>query len=53
MNEGRNVTKLKFKSKIKFWLLDEPTINLDDEGKKIGLKDGFRAVYCLFKYKFF
>ena len=24
-----------------------------DEGKKIGLKDGFRAVYCLFKYKFF
>jgi len=24
-----------------------------DEGKKIGIKDGFRAVYCLFKYKFF
>jgi len=24
-----------------------------EEGKKIGLKDGFRAVYCLFKYKFF
>ena len=24
-----------------------------EEGKKIGLKDGFRAFYCLIKYKFF
>ncbi|WNJ19414.1 glycosyltransferase family 2 protein [Pontibacter sp. G13] len=24
-----------------------------DEGKKIGWKDGFRAIYCIFKYKFF
>jgi hypothetical protein len=24
-----------------------------DEGKKIKLKDAFRAVYCIFKYKFF
>ena len=24
-----------------------------EEGKKIGLKDGFRALYCLVKYKFF
>ena len=23
------------------------------EGKKIGLKDGFRAIYCLVKYRFF
>ena len=23
------------------------------EGKKIGIKDGFRAVYCLLKYRFF
>jgi len=23
------------------------------EGKKIGLKDGFRALYCILKYKFF
>ena len=24
-----------------------------DEGKKIGLKDAFRAIYCIVKYKFF
>jgi len=24
-----------------------------DEGKKIGWKDGFRAIYCIFKYSFF
>ena len=24
-----------------------------EEGKKIGLKDGFRAIYCLIKYRFF
>jgi glycosyltransferase involved in cell wall biosynthesis len=24
-----------------------------EEGKKIGWKDGFRAIYCIFKYKFF
>lgn len=24
-----------------------------DEGKKIGWKDGFRAIYCILKYKFF
>ena len=24
-----------------------------DEGKKIGWKDGFRAIYCIFKYGFF
>lgn len=24
-----------------------------DEGKKIGLKDAFRAIYCIFRYKFF
>ncbi|WP_107037144.1 glycosyltransferase family 2 protein [Brumimicrobium mesophilum] len=24
-----------------------------DEGKKIGWKDGFRAIYCIFKYRFF
>ena len=24
-----------------------------DEGKKIGWRDGFRALYCIFKYKFF
>ncbi len=24
-----------------------------DEGKKIGLKDAFRAVYCIIKYRFF
>ena len=24
-----------FKNKIKFWLLDEPTNNLDEEGRKI------------------
>lgn len=24
-----------------------------DEGKKIGWKDGFRAIYCIIKYKFF
>jgi hypothetical protein len=23
-----------------------------DEGKKIGWKDGFRAIYCILKYKF-
>ena len=23
-----------------------------DEGKKIGWKDGVRAVYCIFKYRF-
>ena len=23
-----------------------------EEGKKIGWKDGFRAIYCIFKYKF-
>ncbi|PWH85690.1 glycosyltransferase family 2 protein [Brumimicrobium oceani] len=23
-----------------------------DEGKKIGWKDGFRAIYCIFKYRF-
>ncbi len=23
-----------------------------EEGKKIGAKDGFRAIYCIFKYKF-
>jgi hypothetical protein len=22
-----------------------------EEGKKIGWKDGFRAIYCIFKYK--
>lgn len=22
------------------------------EGKKIGMKDGFRAIYCMFKYRF-
>jgi glycosyltransferase involved in cell wall biosynthesis len=24
-----------------------------EEGKKIGWKDGFRAIYCIFKYRFF
>lgn len=24
-----------------------------EEGKKIGWRDGFRAIYCIFKYKFF
>lgn len=24
-----------------------------EEGKKIGWKDGFRAIFCIFKYKFF
>jgi len=24
-----------------------------EEGKKIGWKDGFRAIYCIVKYKFF
>ena len=24
-----------------------------DEGKKIGLKDAFRAVFCIFKYSLF
>ena len=24
-----------------------------DEGKKIGWKDGFRAIYCIFKYSWF
>ena len=24
-----------------------------EEGKKIGWKDGFRAIYCILKYKFF
>ncbi len=24
-----------------------------DEGKKIGLRDAFKAVYCIFKYRFF
>ena len=23
-----------------------------EEGKKIGWKDGFRAIWCIFKYKF-
>lgn len=23
------------------------------EGKKIGMKDGFRALYCIIKYRFF
>jgi len=23
-----------------------------EEGKKIGWKDGFRAIYCIFKFKF-
>jgi hypothetical protein len=23
-----------------------------EEGKKIGWKDGFRAIYCIIKYKF-
>ena len=23
-----------------------------DEGKKIGIKDGFRAIYCIFRYGF-
>ena len=23
-----------------------------EEGKKIGWKDGFRAIYCIFKYRF-
>lgn len=23
-----------------------------DEGKKIGWKDGFRAIYCIIKYRF-
>ena len=23
-----------------------------EEGKKIGWKDGFRAIYCILKYKF-
>lgn len=24
-----------------------------EEGKKIGWKDGFRAIYCILKYRFF
>jgi hypothetical protein len=24
-----------------------------EEGKKIGWKDGFRAIFCIFKYRFF
>jgi hypothetical protein len=24
-----------------------------EEGKKIGWKDGFRAIFCIMKYKFF
>ena len=24
-----------------------------EEGKKIGWKDGFRAIYCIFKYNLF
>jgi hypothetical protein len=24
-----------------------------EEGKKIGWKDGFRAIYCIFKYRWF
>lgn len=24
-----------------------------DEGKKIGLKDAFRAIYCIFRYSLF
>ena len=24
-----------------------------EEGKKIGMKDGFRALYCIIKYNFF
>ena len=24
-----------------------------EEGKKIGVKDGFRAIYCIFKYSIF
>ena len=36
-------------------IVDDSFVNdfsFDDEGKKIGWKDGFRAIYCILKYKF-
>tara|TARA_Y100000591_G_C21587984_1_gene571679 strand:+ start:90 stop:323 length:234 start_codon:yes stop_codon:yes gene_type:complete len=46
---------LKFaKKKLKFY---EVSVSYQgrsyEEGKKIGLKDAFVAIYCIFKYRFF
>ena len=45
------------KKKKPAWRVFEVPVSYDgrtyEEGKKIGLKDGFNALYCIVKYKFF
>jgi len=45
------------KKKKPAWRIFEVPVSYDgrtyEEGKKIGLKDGFNALYCIVRYKFF
>ncbi len=41
-------------SKMGIWIVEVPISynpRTNEEGKKIGLKDGFRTIYCIWKYK--
>ena len=45
------------KKKKPAWRVFEVPVSYDgrtyEQGKKIGLKDGFNALYCIVRYKFF